>query len=247
MAAKAKLSHSRPFAARTRARDEKTHAVLRTAAVLFLELGYHRTTLSDVAARLNITKTALYNYFKSKEEILEACYRLGRKLVVEAISPIDQDGGDGLAKLRELIRRYAMIAISEFGKCLVRLDDRELSKTARARVRAQKRSDDLAFRKYIVEGIADGSIVACDAKLAAFAIAGSLNWIAYWYQPKGSLSAEKIADEYAILLTNGLAVERIQPAIAADRSSGKKTGRRQGATAPRASARRTSKSTQPAM
>jgi len=44
-------------------------------------------------------------------------------------------------------------------------------------MRASKKSVDLTFRRYITEGIADGSIKPCDAKLSAFAIAGSLNWI----------------------------------------------------------------------
>ena len=63
---------------------------------------------------------------------------------------------------------------------------------------------DLAFRKQIENGIADGSIVPCDAKLAAFAIADALNGIADWYQPGGALSPEAIADEFATRLTAGL-------------------------------------------
>ena len=59
-----------PFESRRRARDEKREAVLRMAVALFLEQGYHRATLNEVARRLNITKPALYNYFRSKDEIL---------------------------------------------------------------------------------------------------------------------------------------------------------------------------------
>jgi AcrR family transcriptional regulator len=62
-----------PFENRRRARDEKREAVLRTAVALFLEQGYHRVTLNDVAERLNITKPALYNYFRGKDEILFEC------------------------------------------------------------------------------------------------------------------------------------------------------------------------------
>ena len=62
-----------PFESRRRARDEKREAVLRTAVQLFLEQGYHGTTLNDVAERLNITKPALYNYFRGKDEIKVVC------------------------------------------------------------------------------------------------------------------------------------------------------------------------------
>ena len=197
-----------PFEDRRRARDEKKHAVLRMAAQLFLDVGYHRATLSDVATRLNITKPALYNYFRSKEEILDECYRLGQQMADDAIAEIDQAGGDGLTKLRKLIRGYALLMTIDFGMCLVRLDDRELSKDAHARVRAEKRRDDLAFRTYIAAGIADGSIVDCDPKLAAFAIAGALNWIGHWFREGGAYSADEIADRFADMLTSGLAVRR---------------------------------------
>ncbi len=66
-----------PFESRRRARDEKREAVLRTAVQLFLEQGYHGTTLNDVAERLNITKPALYNYFRGKDEILYECWAIG--------------------------------------------------------------------------------------------------------------------------------------------------------------------------
>lgn len=201
-----------PFEDRRRVRDEKKHAVLRAAAQLFLEVGYHRATLADVAARLNITKPALYNYFRSKEEILDECYRLGQELVEAAVAAIEAEGGDGLTKLRKLIRAYALVMTVDFGMCQVRLDDRELSDKARARVRAAKRKDDRTFRRYIAQGVADGSVTECDPKLSAFAIAGSLNWIGHWYQPNGALSADAIADAFVLRLTEGIAADRGGPA-----------------------------------
>jgi AcrR family transcriptional regulator len=194
-----------PFEDRRRARDEKREAVLRMAVRLFLTEGYHRTTLNEVAARLNITKPALYNYFRSKDEILIECYRIGQATYDAFIEGIERDGGTGLDKLRRLIRAYVRAITSEFGMCVTRLDDRELSDEARAEVRRAKRGYDTAFRTCIEAGIADGSIVACDPKLTAFAIAGSLNWIGHWFEPEGALSADTIADEFAIRLTEGVA------------------------------------------
>lgn len=224
-ARRAQVSPWAPFEDRRRARDEKKLAVLRMAAQLFLDVGYHRATLSDVATRLNITKPALYNYFRSKEEILDECYRLGQQMADDAIAEIDRAGGNGLTKLRKLIRGYALLMTIDFGMCLVRLDDRELSADAYARVRAEKRQDDLAFRKYISAGIADGSIVDCDPKLAAFAIAGSLNWIGHWYRDGGEYSADEIADHFADLLTTGLATRRVRARSDAGDHVGKRSTR----------------------
>ena len=85
-----------PFESRRRARDEKREAVLRTAVALFLEQGYHGTTLNHVAERLNITKPALYNYFRGKDDILFECWALGQERVDEFIAEIEGSGGNGL-------------------------------------------------------------------------------------------------------------------------------------------------------
>ncbi len=194
-----------PFESRRRARDEKREAVLRTAVALFLEQGYHRVTLNDVAEQLNITKPALYNYFRSKDEILFECWALGQERVDEFIAVINAGGGIALAKLRKLIHAYAEVMTTDFGASLVRFDPRDLTEENRKTVQAAKKRIDRTFRKYLADGVADGSIKQCDPKLAAFAIAGSLNWIGHWYQRDGAWSAEAVASQFAMQLTEGLA------------------------------------------
>ena len=114
-------------------------------------------------------------------------------------------GGAGLVKLRKLVRAYAELMATDFGASLVRFDVRDLSAKNAEIVRAGKRSIDQTFRRYITEGISDGSIKPCDTKLTAFAIAGSLNWIGHWYQPDGPSSPKAISEEFADRLTEGLA------------------------------------------
>src|SRR3974390_551392 len=90
---------SEAFADRRRDPATKRDAVLKTAAQLFLEKSYGRTSLNDVAERLKITKPALYHYFRNKEEILLECYRLGTGLIEEILSEISSHGGNGLEKV----------------------------------------------------------------------------------------------------------------------------------------------------
>src|ERR1700722_19805724 len=142
-----------PFESRRRARDEKREAVLRAAVALFLEQGYHRATLNEVAERLNITKPALYNYFRGKDEILFECWAMGRERVDDLIAGINAEGGNGLARLRKLAHADGKIIATDFGASLVRFDVRDLSAKNAEVVRAAKRSIDLTFRGYIAEGV----------------------------------------------------------------------------------------------
>jgi AcrR family transcriptional regulator len=197
--------HGQAFASRRRDPVTKREAVLKTAAELFLEKSYGRTSLNDVAKRLNITKPALYHYFHNKEDILLGCYGWGTKLIEESVSEIAEHDGTGLEKVEAFIYSYANVMTVNFGRCVMRMDEGDLSPEARTKVRASKRKIDRRLRSFIQAGIQDHSIAPCDAKIAAFAIAGALNWICMWYEPEGALSAEEISSQFASTLTRGLA------------------------------------------
>jgi AcrR family transcriptional regulator len=198
-------SHWKVFVSRRRDPASKREAILETAAQLFLEKSYGRTSMNDVAERLTITKPALYHYFRNKEEILLECYRWGTGLIEDGLHKIAGDCGTGLEKVEGFIYSYANVMTVNFGRCVMRLDEGDLSSKALAEVRTYKRKIDRRLRSFIQEGIEDGSITPCDPKLAAFAIAGAVNWICMWYEPAGALSAEEIASQFAQTLTQGLA------------------------------------------
>ncbi len=165
--------HGKAFASRRRDPVTKREAVLKTAAQLFLEKSYGRTSLDDVASRLNITKPALYHYFHNKEDILLGCYRWGTALIEESLNKIAVQYGTGLEKVEAFIYAYANAMTVNFGRCVMRLDEGDLSGKARGEVRTYKRKIDRRLRSFIQEGIEDSSIAPCDAKIAAFSIAGA--------------------------------------------------------------------------
>jgi AcrR family transcriptional regulator len=201
--------HRRLFADRRRNPDGKREAVLRTAVLMFLERSYARTSMNDVATQLNITKPALYHYFRNKEEILVEIYRLGTDLIDEMLDGIEADEKPGLDKVADFIAGYIRIISGDFGRAVIRLDDGELSKAGRKVVRGRKREIDHRLRAMIDSGIEDGSIASCDAKIAAFILAGSINWMASWYEPMGPLNLSAITAQYVRMVSTGLAAGNV--------------------------------------
>ena len=206
-------SPRKAFANRRRDPATKREAVLKTAAQLFLEKSYGRTSMNDVADRLNITKPALYHYFNNKEDILLECYRLGCGLIEETLNEIADHCGNGLQRVEAFIHSYATVMTVNFGRCVMRLDEGDLTSDARAEVRTYKRKIDRRLRSFIEEGIQDGSIAPCDTKIVAFSIAGALNWICMWYEPDGALPPDEIATQFAHTLTHGLVARKRVPRL----------------------------------
>jgi len=197
--------HRQLFADRRRNPDGKREAVLRTAVLMFLERSYGRTSMNDVATQLSITKPALYHYFRNKEEILVEIFRWGTDLIDRMLDAIEAQEKPGLDKVADFIAGYIRIIAMDFGRAVIRLDDDELSKAGRKLVRGRKREIDHRLRALIENGIEDGSVAPCDAKIAAFILAGSIHGLASWYEPAGPKDLAAITEQYVQILSAGLA------------------------------------------
>ena len=185
-------------------RELKREAVLRTAAQVFNEKGFQAATLDEVAERLHVSKPTLYYYVKNKDEILFECVRIGLTMLQQAVAEVDAAGGRAFDKLVATMREYVHIVTQDFGMCIIRVGEDPLPAPSRIALREMKRGLDLEFRRLIEQSVAEGSIAPCDAKIAAFTVAGALSWIGRWYRPGGELTPDQVADQVIALLCRGL-------------------------------------------
>ncbi|HEY7413888.1 MAG TPA: TetR/AcrR family transcriptional regulator [Ktedonobacteraceae bacterium] len=185
-------------------RQLKRAALLRTAARIFNKMGFHQTTLVDLAKALNVTKPTLYSYIKSKDDILLECQRLALEQFQGVVELAQEHGATGLERLRYFFFQYAELATQDFGICILLFGDQQLNEENRLTLRAERRELDRAVRHLIEEGIADGSIAPCDPRMTTFALFGAFNWMVHWYQEEGKLSPHQIAEQFLAVFQNGL-------------------------------------------
>ena len=182
----------------------KREAVIRAAARAFNAHGYHNTSLDELAAELGVTKPTIYYYVTSKEQLLFSCFVAGLEQIQSAFTDTTLVGRPARGRLTAVLRRYAEAIASDFGWCMVRAEDQDLGPDMSRHIKALKSEIDQGIRRLIREGLDDGSIARCDPKMTAFALAGSLNWIAHWYRQDRSMSAREIADAFVALFEAGL-------------------------------------------
>ncbi|MBK6594653.1 MAG: TetR family transcriptional regulator [Burkholderiales bacterium] len=220
-----------PASVREQQREVKRNAVLQAAAQMFNERGFHATSLDDVAARLHVSKPTLYYYVKSKDEILFECVRAGLQMMQAGIAETSSRGGSAIEQLVACMRTYGQIVTMDFGMCLIRIGEDPLPPESRKELRRAKSAIDLEFRRLIAAGMEEGSLVPCDPKITAFAIAGALSWIGRWYQPGGDYSAEEVVERVmntllGSLLTPGSRASRARSKIVPKVTATKKKGRK---------------------
>jgi AcrR family transcriptional regulator len=191
-------------ARRRRGHAIKREAVIRAAARAFNAAGYHNTSLDDIAAALHVTKPTIYYYVENKEQLLFQCFLAGLEPINAALRAAAALRLPARERLAAVLRDYARAIASEYGWCMVRAADQDLSREMRAHIQALKSGIDQGIRRLIRDGIEDGSIQRCDPKMTAFAIAGALNWIAHWYRENQQLNADQIAESFLRIFEHGL-------------------------------------------
>src|ERR1043166_8669600 len=151
--------------------DLKRVELLRAAVRIFNLRGATNTSLEDVASELGLTKAALYYYFESKQEILYACYRMSLDFADAVIADAQRQGSTGCEKLELYIRRVIELGLSELQPTIglrqqLTLEPEYLNKLVkRRRVHRDK------LRAMIAEGVADGTVVDCNAAVLQSIIA----------------------------------------------------------------------------
>ncbi len=86
------------MARRTKEEAEKTRTrILASALSLFAKQGYDHTTFNDIAARLRLTKGAVYWHFKSKEALLMALIDEMFETFERQFSAFKSPDGQGIA------------------------------------------------------------------------------------------------------------------------------------------------------
>ena len=91
-----------------------------------------------------------------------------------------------------------------YGRCIVRISDDELSPEIGAELQSIKRATHNRMRALLEQGLADRTLATTNPTLAAFALAGALNWVSTWYEPTRGVEVEQIADAFAQLFLDGL-------------------------------------------
>ena len=175
------------------------------AARLFAATGYGGVGMREIADALGVKGASLYHHFASKEEILYAICLTVTREPVERNLPLLDCPGTPAGRLRALVRAHVEHLARRQTEHLV--GSRELSwltREHRARIDDHRRYYQRRVRDLIAAGNRLGEFDVPGPRLAAFALLDMLNGISGWYDPRGPLSLDAIAEGYVALAVTGL-------------------------------------------
>lgn len=167
--------------------------------------GFEQATMEQIAAELNMTKGALYYYFKNKEDLLYQCHQLvlsNALIVLEQIAASEERAEQ---KLQALIHAHINSVIDERDFFNLMLEPSKAFSTEQlAPVLKLRKRYAAIFDEVIAQGMTEGIFQVESPFIARMAILGGMNWIQQWYKEQGALSRDEIEQHFQQLIRKTL-------------------------------------------
>ncbi len=186
---------------------DRTIDIYTKAAEIFHAQGFDATSMSNIAAAVDLTKAGLYYYIESKEDLLYAIMNYAmEKLETMVIEP-SRACEDPEERLKSIIARHArLLTEGDKNKSITILTDEieGLKPKHRKQILDRKRVY-MDFVRDTLEALrAAGKLRDVNSTVATFSLFGTLLWLPRWYRPEGTLNHEQIVQEIISIATCGL-------------------------------------------
>ncbi|MFV1950002.1 MAG: TetR/AcrR family transcriptional regulator [Anaerolineales bacterium] len=179
--------------------------ILRAAAQIFQEKGYHASSMQDIAEAVELKKGSLYHHVKSKQEILLALLDEALEMIIDRLDQINSQDLPPDLKLRQAMRSYlTFLADNRSIASVLLLEYRSLEPELKKLHIPRRDQVDRIWQEIITEGISLGVFQTAHPALITKALVGVLNWTITWYREDGALSPTEIADHFSDLFFQGL-------------------------------------------
>ncbi|MCP4318059.1 MAG: TetR/AcrR family transcriptional regulator [Hyphomicrobiales bacterium] len=190
--------------ARTKALDyeEKREAILQSAAKLFADVGYDRSSMSQLAEACGVSKALLYHYYSGKDALLYDVIGAHLKDLCQTIEAADRPDAAAEERLHHLIAALLEAYREADHEHKVQINEMKHLPSDHQEVLKNLERRLVACFARAVQGInpqLDGRLL----KPVTMSLFGMLNWHYMWFRPGGEISRDEYARIASRLIIDG--------------------------------------------
>jgi AcrR family transcriptional regulator len=179
-------------------------SLLAVAVAVFNERGYDATSMEDLAARLGITKSAIYHHVTSKVELLRMALDRALDGLFAVTAEPGATAGPAIDRLEHIVRGSVRVLASELPFVTLLLRVRGNSAVELAALQ-RRREFDAIVTDLVRAAAAAGDIRPdVDPAVTSRLLFGTVNSLTEWYQPGRELDAAGLADALVAVSFDGL-------------------------------------------
>ena len=191
----------------SRPRSGQRERIARATGHLFRHKGYHGTSMADIGAAVGLRKASLYNHLSTKLDMLRELVERGAVLFTDGMAPIATSSDPAADRLARAMRMHLRVVAEYPDVAIVFLQEwRQLEDEARLRVCQSRDRYEAAWRAMLADGIREGQFRPdLDIHFAALSLLSAANWAYQWYDPRGPLTSDQVADRFVEVALRGMA------------------------------------------
>ncbi|SFN85268.1 transcriptional regulator, TetR family [Geodermatophilus obscurus] len=183
-------------------------SLLDVAVAVFNERGYDATSMDELAARLGVTKSAIYHHVPGKVELL----RLALDRALDALFAVTAEPGaatgPAIDRLEHVVRGSVRVLAAELPFVTLLLRVRGNSPVEQAAL-ARRREFDRIVTDLVRAAEEEGDVRPdVDPAVTSRLLFGTVNSLTEWFRPGGSLTADDLADALVTTTFEGLRARR---------------------------------------
>jgi AcrR family transcriptional regulator len=184
---------------------DRTIDIYTTAAEIFHAQGFDATSMSNIAAAVDLTKAGLYYYIESKEDLLFAIMNYAMENLETKVIEPSRVFSDPQQRLESIIALHARLLIGGNKAITILTDEIEGLKPKHRRAILDRKRVYMEFVRDTLEALrAVGKLRAVNSTVATFSLFGTLRWLPRWYRADGPLNHDQIVQEITNIATGGL-------------------------------------------
>ncbi len=187
--------------------EAKSHAIMDCAAALFAKEGYPSAKMQDVAKACGATKSMLYHYFPTKDDLLFAMLMEHLERVVLSVEEAIILKATPREKLLTMVEAYTQKSTQSRRRHMVAMQDIKYLPRA-------KQTPLIELQRQLVDRVAallrevNPGLPEDTYKPYTMMLIGMLNWTDMWYRPGGTMKPQELCDRISRLFLKGFLAEK---------------------------------------
>lgn len=178
--------------------------ILGVAVAAFIEHGYDATSISMLADRLGLSKSAVYHHFASKEAMLGAALDEALSGLERALLRTSSDDRSAVDRLEDVVRGAVHVLVDHLPTVTLLLRVRGNTAVEREALE-RRRTFDRSVQQLVVAAQQEGSVRAdIDPRVLERLLFGMINSTVEWFRPGGAEDAAGLADDVVAVAFDGL-------------------------------------------
>lgn len=184
--------------------DEKKRSILRNAAELFAGKGFGSATMIDIARACGTSKSRLYHYFSSKEEVLFAIAMEHVSAVFEELSEITGLPLPAVERFSRFVAAFMRQGAASRNEHLVLVNDVHFLPEDKRRHVSELQGQLVELLIALLKEINPELMGAARVRTPyAMLLFGMMIWTFTWYEKSGSISTDELALRISRLFLHG--------------------------------------------